>query len=80
MKKSILLLLFFIGLQSLSVQTLEPKLYANIPIGLNVLLVGVSHSEDAIPESQFLGLEEPNLNINRAFLAYGRLVVKFEVF
>ena len=61
MKKSILILFFIISLQSLIAQTLEPKLYANIPIGLNFLLLGVGHSEGAIPENSSLGLEDPNL-------------------
>ena len=54
MKKSISFLLIFLSLQSLNAQVLEPKLYANIPIGLNFLLVGIGHSEGAIPENAFL--------------------------
>ncbi len=72
MKKLISILLFFVGLQSLNAQTLEPKLYANIPIGLNFLLVGYGHSEGAIPENSSIGLEKPDLNINSTFLVYGR--------
>ena len=59
-------------MQSLHAQTLEPKLYDNIPIDLNVLLLGYGHSSGAIPENTSLGLTEPNLNINSAFLVYGR--------
>ena len=72
MKKSISFLLIFLSLQSLNAQVLEPKLYANIPIGLNFLLVGIGHSEGAIPENAFLGLENPNLNTNSSILAYGK--------
>jgi len=72
MKKSIVTVLILLWVQSLNAQVLEPKLYANIPIGLNVLLVGVGHSEGAIPENAFLGLENPNLNINNSIVAYGR--------
>ena len=72
MKKSITLLLVFVWIQSLWAQTLEPKLYANLPIGLNVLLIGYGHSEGAIPGNQTLGLENPNLNINSTILAYAR--------
>jgi hypothetical protein len=72
MKKSITLLLVFVWIQSLWAQTLEPKLYANLPIGLNVLLVGYGHSEGAIPGNQALGLENPNLNINNTVIAYAR--------
>ena len=59
-------------MQFLPAQTLEPQLYANIPIGLNVLLIGYGHSSGAIPENTSLGLTDPNLNINSAFLVYGR--------
>ncbi len=72
MKKSISFLLIFLSLQSLNAQVLEPKLYANIPIGLNFLLVGIGHSEGAIPENAFLGLENPNLNTNSSILVYGK--------
>jgi len=57
---------------SLHAQTLEPKLYANIPTGINVFLLGYGHSQGAIPENATLGLEDPNLNINSAFLVYAR--------
>ena len=72
MKKSISFLLIFLSLQSLKAQVLEPKLYDNIPVGLNFLLVGVGHSEGAIPENAFLGLENPDLHINSGVFAYGR--------
>ena len=68
MKKTLLALLIFMPGQFTFAQTLEPKLYANLPIGLNVLLVGYGHSESAIPENSSLGLEDPNLNINSTFL------------
>ncbi len=63
-------LLFLTAL--INAQTLEPKLYANIPIDLNFLLVGYGHSQGAIPDNLSLGLDNPNLNINSAVLAYGK--------
>lgn len=72
MKKSILILLVYVWMQSLSAQTLEPKLYANTPIGLNALLVGYGYSEGAMPDNLSLGLDNPNLNINSTVLAYGK--------
>ncbi len=72
MKKSISILLFLMSLQSLTAQTLEPKLYANVPIGVNILFLGYGHTQGAIPENQSLGLENPNLKINSAILAYAR--------
>lgn len=72
MKKSLSILLFLASIQSVTAQTLEPKLYANTPIDANVLLMGAGHTQGAIPENQALELENPNLKINSAFLAYGR--------
>lgn len=72
MKKLISIILFFISIQSLTAQTLEPKLYANTPLGVNVLFMGYGHTQGAIPENQSLGLENPNLKINSAVLAYAK--------
>lgn len=72
MKKSICVSLFVLSLQPISAQTLEPKLYANTPIGVNALLVGYGRTQGAIPENTALELEDPNLKINSAFLVYGR--------
>jgi len=85
MQQSISIIIFLISLQSLTAQTLEPKLYANTPVGINVLFTGVGHTQGAIPENQTLGLENPNLKINSIFLAYGRAFdvlshnVKFDI-
>ena len=61
MNRFIPVILFFISTQSLTAQTLEPKLYANVPIGVNILFLGFGHTQGAIPENQSLGLENPNL-------------------
>ena len=58
--------------QSLAAQTLEPKLYANVPVGVNILFMGYGYTQGAIPENQSLELENPNLKINSAILAYAR--------
>ena len=72
MKQTISIILFLISIQSLTAQTLEPKLYANVPVGINILFMGYGHTEGAIPENQSLGLENPNLKINSAIFAYAR--------
>jgi len=72
MTKSIIGVLLFLCMQSLSAQILEPKLYANVPIGVNILFMGYGYTEGAIPENQSLGLENPNLKINSVVLAYAR--------
>ena len=72
MKKSISIILFLVSIRSLTAQTLEPKLYANVPVGVNILFMGYGHTQGAIPENQSLGLENPNLKINSVLLAYAR--------
>ena len=72
MKRSLSCILIFFSVQSASAQTLEPKLYANAPVGVNVVLVGSGRTQGGIPENTALELEDPNLKINSAFLAYGR--------
>jgi len=72
MKKSLSCILIFFSTQFISAQTLEPKLYANTPIGVNALLVGYGRTQGAIPENTALELEDPNLKINSAFFVYGR--------
>lgn len=72
MKRSLFCILICLSAQSASAQTLEPKLYANTPIGANALLIGYGRTQGAIPESPALELEDPNLKINSAFLVYGR--------
>ena len=73
MKKVIFILLLLIIIDSLNAQVLEPKLYDNAPVGLNILIVGVAHTEGAIPENAIIGLENPDLTINSAVFAYGRV-------
>ena len=70
MKSIIYFLWILISFQSLTAQTLVPKLYANAPIGLNVLFVGYGHTQGAIPENYYTGVTDPNLNINSTILGY----------
>ncbi len=72
LKISISALLILTSVHSSYAQTLEPKLYSNTPIDLNILLIGYGFTGGAIPESSSLGLEDPKLNINSSFLVYGR--------
>jgi len=77
MKRPLCMILFFLSFQFLTAQTLEPKLYANVPIDVNILMMGAGHTQGAIPENQSLGLEDPNLKISSALFAYAR---SFDIF
>ena len=55
-----------------SAQTLEPRLYSNVPKDLNFLVVGYAYTQGALADSPSLGLTDPELNANIAFVAYAR--------
>ena len=61
MKKLLPIILFFLSFQSLTAQVLEPKLYANTPIDVNVLFIAYGHTQGAIPTNQALEIEDPHL-------------------
>jgi len=69
------LILFSFSL--LQAQSLEPRLYSNAPVGLNFLIIGYSYSQGALPNIPELGLVDPNLKVDTAFLAYAHV---FEAF
>ena len=72
MHKTLSIIIFLISFQSLTAQTLEPKLYANTPIGVNAVMIGAGHTQGALPENQALEIEDPNLKISSAIFVYGR--------
>lgn len=57
---------------SLFAQSLEPRLYSNVPTDLNFLVVGYAHSTGALPSMQDLDLKDSNLALNVGVLAYVR--------
>jgi hypothetical protein len=58
--KTLLFLLF--SVLSLQSQSLEPRLYTNVPTDLNFVILGTTHSEGALPSNSTL--IDPQLNIN----------------
>lgn len=70
--KFLSVLLFLVYSLPASAQTLEPKLYANTPIDVNVILTAYDHTQGAVPQYQALGYEDPNLKIDSALLVYAR--------
>jgi hypothetical protein len=53
-------------------QDLEPRLYANTPIGLNFLIAGYTYSQGGLATDPALPLKDANLQINAAIFAYAR--------
>ena len=66
----IVLLFLLTSLLSLSAQTLEPRLYSNIPTDFNFVVTGYTYSKGALPDSP--ALNDSELNIHAFFLAYAR--------
>ena len=79
LKRSVRYLLFLAVLFSASghAQTLEPRQYANAPVGMNFLVAGYAFSQGAPSLNPELGLEDPHINIHTSLLAYARVIDLF---
>jgi hypothetical protein len=55
-----------------SAQDLEPRAYANIPIGLNFLIAGTGHAAGGVAFDPSVPLENAHVRTNVAVLAYAR--------
>lgn len=51
-------------------QELEPRAYANAPIGLNFLIAGYAHSEGGVAFDPSIPLDNADLEVQSALLAY----------
>lgn len=70
-KSSCLLLVLFLAARA-GAQTLEPRFYSNAPIGMNFAIAGYVHSDGALSFAPSLGLENAELSVHSAVLAYAR--------
>lgn len=57
---------------SVHAQTLEPRAYANAPVGMNFLLVGYQNSTGALLFDPAVPITDANADIDMGFLAYVR--------
>ena len=53
-------------------QDLEPRAYANTPVGLNFLLAGYTYSRGGVATDPSLPLQNANLDVHSTLLAYAR--------
>jgi hypothetical protein len=53
-------------------QDLEPRAYANTPVGLNFLIAGYAYSEGGVTADPSVPLEDANIQIHTSVLAYVR--------
>ena len=53
-------------------QDLEPRAYVNTPVGLNFLIAGYAYSQGGLSTDPALPIEDAQLQIHGAVLAYAR--------
>lgn len=53
-------------------QDLEPRAYANTPVGLNFLIAGYAYSKGGVGTDPAVPIEDAQVRVNSAFLAYVR--------
>ena len=61
----------------LSAHSLEPRLYSNAPVGMNFLLVGYGRTSGNLDDNPEAGLEDAELNVDKAVFAYARVIEMF---
>lgn len=55
-------------------QDLEPRAYANTPVGLNFLIVGYGYSEGGVATDASLPLQDTNVQLHSTVFAYARSI------
>jgi hypothetical protein len=65
---------FLSGLVPLNSQDLEPRAYTNIPVGLNFVVAGYAYSAGGVLFDPAVPLENANIKIHGAVLAYARSI------
>jgi hypothetical protein len=55
-------------------QDLEPRTYANTPVGLNFLIAGYGHTEGAVGTDPALPIENTHIELHSGVLAYARAI------
>jgi len=69
-----IVLISFTRASPLLAQELEPRIYNNIPVGLNFLLAGYAYTAGGIQFDPSLPLENANMRTHGALMAYARSV------
>ncbi len=67
----ILLCALLVGFTA-NAQDLEPRAYSNVPVGLNILVVGYGYTEGGASTDPALPIEDAELEQHSALLAYSR--------
>jgi hypothetical protein len=64
--------MFLLNLSAAGAQEIEPRAYANAPVGVNFLIAGYVYSQGALSSDPSLPLTDPKLKTSNALLAYAR--------
>jgi len=67
-------LFLFIASSAAYSQDLEPRKYANTPIGLNFLIAGYTHTEGGVATDPALPIENTHVELHSGVLAYARSI------
>jgi hypothetical protein len=67
-----LVVLTLAGAAAVEAQDLEPRAYANTPVGMNFLLAGYTYTQGDVSFESSLPIEDADLTIHSTFLAYAR--------
>jgi hypothetical protein len=71
--KSLFMVVLSVGFRSLaSAQDLEPRAYANTPVGLNFLIGGYAYSKGTVGTDPSVPITDTQIKLNSAVLAYVR--------
>jgi Putative MetA-pathway of phenol degradation len=67
-------LVWFGDASSLRAQELEPRLYANVPVGINFLVSGYSYTSGGLAFDPALPLSDPDLEVHSAVMGFARSI------
>ncbi len=67
-------LIVLCGASRAAAQEIEPRAYANAPVGVNFLIAGYVHTEGGVTVDRNLPVENPALSTSSGLLAYARIL------
>ena len=70
MRRYVVSILLLLAAAASHAQDLEPRLYANAPVGLNFLIGGYAYSAGGVSADPSVPLENANVDVHSAVLGY----------
>ena len=69
---SCVIAIILFAISAVHAQDLEPRAYANAPVGLNFIITGYSHSKGGVATDPTVPLENAEIEVNSFLLGYAR--------